>query len=174
MSSPPKSRPARAPRPARPAAPPLPHLDALDSTHRQMLLALADLTRLVDLLNHGGGTPAATLARSLCDFYRDTARRHHEAEELEVFPSLLTDGNAELRAHVARLQQDHMWLEEDWLELEPHLLAIASGYIGDHRDFLRHALPEFATIYREHIALEEALIYPEARRRMALRSIQPS
>ena len=32
---------------------------------------------------------------------------------------------------------------------------------------LRAALPVFTELYREHIALEESLIYPEARRRQA-------
>ncbi len=31
---------------------------------------------------------------------------------------------------------------------------------------LRQALPVFAELYREHIALEESLIYPAARQRL--------
>ena len=43
------------------------------------------------------------------------------AEEQLVFPSLLADGDSEIVAHVQRLQQDHGWLEEDWLEIGPQL-----------------------------------------------------
>ena len=67
-----------------------------------------------------------------------------------------------------RLQQDHGWLEEDWLELEPQLEAVANGYSWYDIDTLRAALPIFEQLYRDHIALEESLIYPEARRRQAV------
>ena len=64
-----------------------------------------------------------------------------------------------------RLQQDHGWLEEDWLTLEPQLSAIAAGYSWYDIDMLRLALPVFTELYQDHIDLEESLIYPEARTR---------
>ncbi len=160
-------RPARA---RRPPAPPLPSFDALDETHRQILKVLAELESLVDMVAAPGAeTAAAALAAHACAFFNDAARGHHETEETFVFPSLLAGGDAELLAHVRHLQQDHNWIEEDWLELEPHLQAVAQGYRSEHHAFLRQALPEFTTLYHEHIALEEASIYPEARRRRARR-----
>ncbi len=161
-------RSTRRARPARPAGPPLPSFEALDETHRMVVRVLAELERLVDLLKHPGHeTEAALLARHACTFFNTTARRHHEAEETFVFPSLLQGGDASLLAHVTRLQEDHNWIEEDWLELEPHLLAVAEGYQAQHHQFLRDALPEFTSLYHEHIALEEDTVYPEARRRKA-------
>lgn len=161
-------RPARKARPLRPAAPPLPSFEALDDTHRTIVRVLAELERLVDLLKHPGQeTEAALLARHACTFFNTTARQHHEAEETFVFPSLLQGGDAALLAHVSRLQEDHNWIEEDWLELEPHLQAVAQGYRAQHHQFLRDALPEFTALYHEHIALEEDSVYPEARRRQA-------
>lgn len=131
-----------------------------------MLHTLADMTRLVELLASPGPQGAASvLADRAVAFFNSQARAHHEAEETRVFPSLLAGGDSHLLAHVRRLQQDHMWLEEDWLELEPHLLAVARGFRGEHVEFLSTALPEFMAICRDHIALEETLIYPEARRR---------
>ena len=59
------------------------------------------------------------------------------------------------------------WLEEDWLELSPQLQAVAEGYSWYELDTLRQAVEVFAGLYQEHIALEESLIYPEARRQMA-------
>ena len=158
-----RTRPAR---PARPAAPPLPPFDALDETHRRILRMLDELDRLVGLLTHAGsGDSPAALAARACSFFAGTARAHHDAEELTVFPRLLADASPELLGHVRRLQQDHNWLEEDWLELRPHLEAVAQGYGSNHVEFLRLALREFTALYREHIALEETTIYPEARRR---------
>jgi hemerythrin-like domain-containing protein len=72
----------------------------------------------------------------------------------------------ELTQHVLRLQQDHGWLEEDWLELAPHLQAVAEGYSWYELDTLRHSVGVFTALYHDHIALEESLIYPEAKRRL--------
>jgi hemerythrin-like domain-containing protein len=165
----------RAARPARPAAPPMPSFETLDHTHRQMLQSLDELARLINIVGQPGqDRAAATLAAHLCSFFNDTARSHHEAEETFVFPNLIQDHNPTLLAHVRRLQEDHMWLEEDWLELEPHLQAVARGYVGEHPEFLRATLPEFAAACREHIALEETLVYPEARRRQAALATAPA
>ena len=129
---------------------------------------LVDLERLPGLLTQpGSGPEAAALAQRACGFFGGAARQHHEAEETFVFPSLLEGADAELRAHVQRLQQDHHWFEEDWLELEPHLQAVAQGWCKEHAAFLRAALPEFTSLQHEHIALEESLVYPEAKRRQA-------
>jgi len=159
----------RPPRQARPAGPPMPSFESLDETHRQILQVLDELEGLVRMLARPGSEgPAAELAARACRFFNGAARGHHEAEETYVFPSLLAGATAQLLAQVRRLQQDHNWLEEDWLELEPHLQAVAQGYCSDHAAFLGAALPEFTALYHEHIALEELMIYPEARRRRAL------
>ncbi len=164
--SPARTRPAR---PARPAAPPLPSFESLDETHRQILQVLDDLERLVHTLaRRGPDDAAAALAARACNFFNGPARGHHEAEETHVFPSLIPGAPAGLLAQVRRLQQDHNWLEEDWLELEPHLQAVAQGYCSNHAAFLSAALPEFTALYHEHIAVEELMIYPEARHRRAL------
>lgn len=160
-----KDRPAR---PARPPAPPMPALDALDRTHHRMIETLADLGRMVDALERDGVNPETReSARAICAFFSEHARAHHAAEEAQVFPPLLRDGDAELVQHIERLQQDHGWLEEDWIELEPQLQAVAEGYSWYDLDELRHGVQVFSALYSEHIALEESLIYPLARSRGA-------
>ena len=149
--------------------PMLPALDALDGEHRAVLQTLEQLATLISELDREGLTHGTRQsARRICDFFTTHARAHHAAEERLVFPSLLSGSDAELVQHVLRLQQDHGWLEEDWLELEPHLQAIADGYNWYDLDLLRNALPVFEELYRDHIALEESLIYPEARRRQVM------
>ncbi len=156
-------------RPARRAAPPLPSFDSLDKTHRRVLQTLVELAELIDRLAAQGMDDAVRAqAREICAFFDETARSHHVAEEQIVFPSLLTSGNEELVALVRHLQQDHGWLEEDWLELGPQLKAVAEGYNWYDLDALRAGIPIFADLYRDHIALEETMIYPEARRREEL------
>jgi hemerythrin-like domain-containing protein len=140
--------------------------DALDDTHRQVLVMLG---RLEQLLDHVGDQGADDIARdsatAIHAFFSGRARQHHEAEETFVFPDLLSGGDDELVQHILRLRQDHGWLEEDWRELAPQLEAISRGYNWYDLAMLRAALPLFAALYREHIALEESVVYPEAKRR---------
>lgn len=141
---------------------------ALDQTHRRMLEVLDELRGLIGHLDANGVDSAARAsAATICRFFADNARTHHAEEERVVFPRLLRDGDAELVQDVLRLQQDHGWLEEDWLELEPQLVAVAEGYSWYDLDLLRQAVDVFATLYSDHIALEESRIYPEWRRRQA-------
>jgi hemerythrin-like domain-containing protein len=156
---------ARAPRTP---APPLPLFESLDRTHRQVLEMLGQLTRLVEQLDATGiDEHARLLATEIYQFFDDTARAHHVAEEELVFPGLLTSDDAELVQHVQRLQQDHGWLEEDWLELGSHVRALGEGQGWYDLDVLRSAIPVFSDLYREHIALEETIVYPASRRRQA-------
>ena len=153
-------------RPSRPAVAPLPTFDALDRTHHEVMRTLAELASLIQRLDRVGVDDVGrALARQICAFFDATARAHHAAEEQVVFPSLLASGDAELVQHVRRLQQDHGWLEEDWLELSPQLRAVAEGYNWYDLDVLRAGIPIFTELYRDHIALEESIVYPEARRR---------
>lgn len=158
-------------RPVRSAAPPLPTLDRLDRTHRQILRSLADMAGLVERLAGGGvDAEARHAAQSLCTFFAGHARQHHADEERVVFPELLAIGDAELTQHVLRLQQDHGWIEEDWFEIEPLLISIAQGYGTVDVDMLREMLQVFEALLREHIALEESLVYPIVRRRQEARA----
>ena len=155
---------ARLQRTRREPAPPL--FEVLDHTHRRILQALADLQQLVDRIERLGTDDAArSEARALRVFFNAHARQHHEDEESQVFPRLLDSGDNELVGHVRRLQQDHGWLEEDWIELGPQLRAVAEGYNWFDLDVLRHAIPVFAELYRDHIALEETVVYPASRSR---------
>ena len=140
---------------------------ALDDCHRRVLARVEELSGLVTAIEAGESNPALrTLAASIAQFFGNDARRHHEDEERHVFPPLLSSGNPELVDAVLRLQQDHGWIEEDWFELEPHVQAIATGYGSCDIDTLREGTAILAALYKEHIALEESLIYPEARARI--------
>ena len=161
------TRTSLAPRsPRRIDTPPSP-IEAMDPTHIEALNHLRELQHLPDHLQELGvdATARSTAAR-ICRFFGDTARSHHADEERHVFPALLRSDDAELIQQVQRLQQDHGWLEEDWLELSAQLQAVKAGYVGYEIETLRRGIDVFAALLREHIALEERVIYPEARHRL--------
>jgi len=159
--------PARTPRPERtPVAAPA-GFEALDRTHREIQAVLKRFSELLDHVDDNGPDEAARrVAGEIRTFFDDHARQHHADEERQVFPQLLSSGDAELVHHVRRLQQDHGWLEEDWLELAPQIEAIEHGYNWYDLPMLRHALPVFEALYAEHIVLEETVVYPAAKRHL--------
>jgi hemerythrin-like domain-containing protein len=140
---------------------------ALDACHRRVLARIAELSALVTAIEAGDITPAMRAsAAAIAQVLGGDARRHHEDEELHVFPPLLASNDAELVQNVLRLQQDHGWLEQDWLELAPHVQALATGYGTCDVDELRGGTAILVDLYREHIELEESIVYPAARERI--------
>ena len=161
-------RSSPAPRPAfaaRPARTELPEFEVMDHAHKAAVAMLQAFKALVARLSDQGlDNTARRSAREILAFFNGPGRSHHADEETHVFPGLLASSDQELVADVKRLQQDHGWLEEDWDELRPHVLAVADGYNGYDLPLLVAALPVFEALYMEHIALEEGRVYPAAKR----------
>ena len=137
---------------------------ALDACHQQIAEHLDRLAALVEhLLSQGVDAHAQGEARSIESFFSETSQRHHLDEEAKVFPPLLASSDEALVATVRMLQQDHGWIEEDWIELAPQLRAIASGNNWFGATEFQHNVEVFLALCRGHIALEETLIYPESK-----------
>jgi hemerythrin-like domain-containing protein len=138
--------------------------EVLDVCHRHTVFTLGKLSALVSRLDHHGpDDEARALAAEIVRFFSTTSREHHEDEELHVFPKLLAGGDSDTVQAVQRLQQDHGWLEEDWLALSPQLDAIARGQTEYDLATLREGAEIFTALSHEHIALEESYIYPQVR-----------
>jgi hemerythrin-like domain-containing protein len=141
--------------------------EILDQCHRDALVALDTLSALVSRLRaEDDGDDVRAMAAEVVKFFSHTAREHHEDEERHVFPKVLASADPETVQTVLRLQQDHNWLEEDWLELSAHLKALAAGQSWWDLDFLSEASAVFRALSHDHMALEESLIYPQARARL--------
>jgi hemerythrin-like domain-containing protein len=113
--------------------------------------------------DHGIDDHARREAHSIDAFFSSTSRQHHAQEERDVFPALLASGDAALATAVRTLQQDHGWIEENWIEVGPRLRAIASGNGWTDPAELQSYVDVFTALMRDHIALEERLIYPQAK-----------
>jgi len=152
---------------------PLQPFDVLDTCHQQVVITLNKLTELIDHVETNGvDGQAQAWARDIFLFFMNTAREHHQDEERHVFPAMLNSGDAGLVEAAMRLQQDHGWIEEDWLELAPQIESIAAGYNWFNVEQLRLAVPVFQALYQDHMALEETLAYPQAKARIAAWDLQ--
>jgi hemerythrin-like domain-containing protein len=142
--------------------------EAMDECHRQIHTHLASLAALARQIGDDAAHEAtSTQAAAIEAFFSGTSRRHHADEEQTVFPSLLASADAELVAAVRSLQQDHGWIEENWIALAPQLRAIAQGHHWVDPAEFQHAAQVFVELCEGHIALEESLVYPEAKARWA-------
>ena len=149
------------------ASPAAPSLEAIDACHREVLHKLSELNELAARLRTEElDDEWRAKAQTVHDFFSTVSRQHHLDEEHHVFPLLLSGDDHVLAQTVMTLQQDHGWLEEDWLELSPQLEAIARGYNWYDPETFDHAARVFGDLYRDHILLEESLIYPQVRRRI--------
>ena len=138
--------------------------EAQDACHQQMLVHLSMLLELAQHIDQVGiDADAQRQAGVIESFFSGTSRQHHADEEKNVFPPLLAGTDAELISLVQVLQQDHCWIEEDWLELAPQLRAIASGNNWIDSAEFQHNVEIFLALTRGHIELEEKMIYPQAR-----------
>ena len=137
-----------------------------DVCHREILSHLDQLTGLVCGLKVDADEPVRSQARELIAFFTGPAREHNYDEERHLFPTLLQCDDAELKRAAETLCEDHAWIELYWLDVEPQLAALADGASTLERRALRSAVQVFDRVMRDHIALEEPLLYPQLRGRM--------
>jgi len=142
--------------------------EALDLCHRETLRMLSALEALAERLARAAPEPRdRAQAGEIERHFSRTVAEHHADEERHVFPGLEAAGDPDLVQVVAMLRQDHAWMEADWRELQPMVDAVACGQAWVDADLLRAGAEVFCALAREHIRLEETLIYPEFRRRLS-------
>ena len=141
--------------------------EPLEDCHRETLRMLGELNTLVARIEQMGiDAHARHMAASVNRYFAQDLRQHHVDEETHVFPTLEDCGDPETVQAIARLKQDHTWLRADWRVLSPLVQALACGQSWVDIDALRDGVDVFCALSRDHIALEESLIYPQARIRM--------
>jgi len=139
----------------------------LDAAHVVIVAQLQALTALATAAEAGAlNTAQRAQARSLVAWFSTEARQHHLDEERHVFPTLLCSQDEAIIETTYRLIQDHGWLEADWVEIEPALLAAAEGRYWFDPVVLRRSVAVFQEQCLKHIQLEESIAYPQAHARM--------
>jgi hemerythrin-like domain-containing protein len=142
--------------------------DALDACHQQIQTNLRALTDLVKhVQTRGVDDHAKAMAATIEAFFSATARDHHAEEERTIFEDLLKSDKPEWIQTIRTLQQDHGWIEENWLVLGPQLEAMAQGNGWIDPQEFEHTAEVFLNLCEGHIALEESLVYPESKQRWA-------
>ena len=134
-------------------------LARLDAYHAQVRGHLDRLATLASAVESGElGTETRAEACAIEAFFSGSMQAHHRLEEAGVFQTLLDTGDAQVVTAVHTLQQDHGWIEQNWIEVGPQLRAIAQGnHWIDPAEFM-HGAEVFLELCYAHTALEETLV----------------
>jgi len=136
--------------------------EMLGACHDRVRRMLRLLTKLQQhLAEHGADTAAREAAADVMRYFDRAAPEHHEDEERHLFPRLLASSDAEMRALVARLQDEHQSMERQWARLRGDLLAVRAGQPAPVEAPARWAA--FVALYGGHVDAEDRLAYPAAR-----------
>ena len=133
--------------------------------HERVQRMIGLLERLTDHLRvHGADESARVTASSIRRYFDEAAPRHHDDEEIDLFPRLrakVAGAKAERIDHaIASLQADHGELHAIWAQLRVAVEAIERG---EPANVDAAAAAVFVARYRTHIALEEDVIAPALR-----------
>jgi len=142
--------------------------EMLAACHERVQRSLDLLGRLLDHVEKNGhDAQTRSAAADVLRYFDLAAPLHHADEETHVFPLLLAQGDAALRATVQQLQAEHAALGELWTLIRQPLLRWRESGATDQPDAaLRAAAERFRALYAGHIRNEEGLVFPAARAAM--------
>jgi hemerythrin-like domain-containing protein len=139
-------------------------LGMLAACHGRIENQCQTLRRLAEhVARHGADDDAHQAAENVMRYFDTAGRHHHEDEEQDVFPRVLSSVPPEkrdaARALITRLEQDHRRMDEAWRELRSVLERIAAR---ESVSLSPAVVERFSALYAEHIAVEEDQFLPLA------------
>jgi hemerythrin-like domain-containing protein len=147
-------------------------LELWQACHQRVIRMINLLQRLNQHIgDRGVDDDAGVTATSIRRYFDEAAPRHHDDEEIDLFPRLrrwLQNGDRpdaeEIVQTLARLEADHRELAPLWQGLRRTLTAIEKHA---PTSFDPAAVSEFVRRYREHVDIEDTVIGPVLRRALA-------
>ena len=136
--------------------------------HERVQRFTALIGRLAEHLGtHGADEDAQVTATSIRRYFNEAAPRHHEDEEVDMFPRLRERLDIEHDRTVLdvldQVEADHLEMDGLWKRLDAMLAEIAGGKAITLDQSLND---RFATMYRHHIDAEERVLLPALKRVM--------
>ena len=130
--------------------------------HERVQRFAALLSRLAEHLRaQGADEDAQVTATSIRRYFNEAAPRHHEDEEVDMFPRLrerLDSAQDRMVLDVLdQVEADHLEMAGVWQRLDATLAEIARGNAVTLEQPL---IDRFTTMYRHHIDAEERVLLP--------------
>jgi hemerythrin-like domain-containing protein len=134
--------------------------------HQRVLRMVGLLERVRERLQqHAPDEAVRVSAASIRRYFNEAAPRHHDDEEVDLFPLLLRrlgeqapgEAHEQIVTALDSLRTDHVSLGNLWAALEPVLARIERG---ERAELEETTVALFATGYRRHCDIEDSLIHP--------------
>jgi len=141
----------------------------LSDCHRRIEMFLASLGRVAALSDKPLPNDARAALEAALRYFRDAAPKHTEDEEQSLFPRLrkLQDPSVKTALETLQLlERDHR--QADLLHAEADALGrkcLAEGRLSEtDADQFRRTISQLASVYKDHIHIEDELVFPVAGR----------
>lgn len=139
----------------------------LSDCHRRIEMFVGSLERLSRLVDKQLEDDARAALDSALRYFREAAPKHTADEEESLFPRLRQLQHPDVQAAIGALEpleKEHR--RADFLHAEVNELGkrcLAQGSLSkSEADRFRHAVTELASIYKEHIRIEDEVVFPAA------------
>lgn len=144
----------------------------LSDCHRRIEMFLASLQRLAEVIDSPLTTEAHGALDTALRYFHEAAPKHTQDEEESLFPRLRKIQHPEIERTLSTLdalENDHR--RADALHAEVHQLGLQcleEGHLPIRdADRFRHAVSGLASIYAEHIRIEDNVVFPAAKRALS-------
>jgi iron-sulfur cluster repair protein YtfE (RIC family) len=144
----------------------------LSDCHRRIEMFLGTLVRVSEFTAHPLDADARAALAAALKYFREAAPKHTADEEESLFPRLRQMRNAEVDATIHTLDPlEHEHRRADLLHAEVDQLGrqwLEAGTLApaDAQRF-RSDVSELASIYKEHIRIEDDVVFPLAGRMLS-------
>jgi hemerythrin-like domain-containing protein len=133
--------------------------------HQRVRRFAALLERLRLHQQHSGADEEAQMAAvSIRRYFNEAAPRHHEDEEVDMFPLLHERCGEQDRGVLEvldRVEREHLTMADRWREIDSVLARISAG---ERTELDEQEVRAFAQAYDRHIYDEENVLLPALRR----------
>ena len=144
----------------------------LSDCHRRIEMFLGSLQQVSQLIDNRLADDARAALNSALRYFREAAPKHTADEEQSLFPRLRQLQHPDVEAAIGALEpleQEHR--RADSLHAEVDKLGkrcLAQGSLTKlEADRFRQAVTELASIYKEHIRIEDEMVFPVAGRALS-------
>jgi len=144
----------------------------LSDCHRRIEMFLGTLQRVAEVIDGPLTNEARTALESAVRYFQEAAPKHTADEEESLFPRLRQIHHPDMKSALSTLdalESEHR--RADALHAEVQTLGCQCLYEGHLRaraaSRFRQAVSDLASIYGEHIRIEDTVVFPAAKRTLS-------
>ncbi len=139
----------------------------LTDCHRRIEMFLGALESVAKVIDKPPDDETRQALENALRYFHDAAPKHTADEEESLFPRLRALSKPEVESAFSKLEhleKDHRWAEPLHAEVEKLGIEYLSRGELSHDDVarFRSAVAQLALMYKQHIALEDEILFPLA------------